>query len=149
MVVHAWTTNRATDVSVPKNGQAGTVKRAQVSVYKAFFTSPFEEMVYKEIYSFDEIEGRKYFCKGNGSRFLECSKNIVSGLFFRVGYSKLLLFIIIIMIIIIILIMIIIMIVLSMMYALEYCTFLRCHCSTSFDQLYLLYRWVYQKSGQT
>ena len=119
MAVHAWTTNRATGVSVPKNGQAGTVKRAQVSVYEAFFTSHFDEMVYKEIYSFDEIEGRKYFCKGNESCFLECSKNIVSRLFFRVGYSKLLLFIIIIMIIIIILIMIIIMIVLGMMNALE------------------------------
>ena len=55
MVVHARTTNRATGVSVPRNGQAGAVKRAQVSVYKAFFTSHFEEMVYKEIDSFDEF----------------------------------------------------------------------------------------------
>ena len=72
MVVHAWTTNRATGVSVPKDGQAGTVKRAQVSVYKAFFTSPFEEMVNKEIDSFDEVERLKCLCKGNGSRLLEC-----------------------------------------------------------------------------
>ena len=72
MVVHAWTTNQATGVSVPKNGQAGTVKRAQVSVYEAFFTSPFEQMVYKAIDLFDEVEGMKCFCKGNGSRLLEC-----------------------------------------------------------------------------
>lgn len=72
MVVHAWTTNRATGVCVPKNGQAGTAKRARVSVYEAFFTSHFEEVVYKEIDLFDEVEGMKYFCKGNGSRLLEC-----------------------------------------------------------------------------
>lgn len=43
-----------------------------------------------------------------------------------------------------------IMIILSMINALEHCTFLLSHCSTSFDQSYLrmLYSWVYQKSGQ-